>query len=141
MDGCFAPREGGSCETGRVPVHWKAPSQAGPRGNCGLSENQAKQGLRRQKTESCTFQPINSSRTVAPIRWQAWETKRSPQKPCGIESKPRVMKEVQHTNRSAYTTILVQRAGLGCQERHGIQTSTVLTNQGTQRVALGSQDK
>ena len=29
LDGSCAPREGGSPQTGRVPVHWEAPSQAG----------------------------------------------------------------------------------------------------------------
>ena len=32
-------------------MHRKAPSLAGPKGHCGVSENRAKEGLREQKTE------------------------------------------------------------------------------------------
>ena len=67
--GPCATREEGSPETGGVSVHWEAPLQVGPRGNCGVLENQAKEGLRGQKTEkSCTFQPMNSLQTVEPTR-------------------------------------------------------------------------
>ena len=89
--GTCALRERGSCEAGRVPMHWEAPSQRGPRGKCIISESQAKQGLKRaDNRESCTSQSINSSQTVAPTRWQSWGMKRSTQKP------------------------VVQRVGLGC---------------------------
>ena len=44
--GACDPREGWSPETRRVPVHWEAPSELGPKGSCGILENQAKQGLR-----------------------------------------------------------------------------------------------
>ena len=49
------PREEGSFEGGPVPLHWEAPSQAGPRGCCRISESQAKQGLRGQKTEKAAL--------------------------------------------------------------------------------------
>ena len=45
----------GSPETGRIPMHWEAPSQAGPRASGGISENWAKQGLRGQKTEKAAI--------------------------------------------------------------------------------------
>lgn len=77
--------------------------------------------------------------TVAPIRWQVWETKRSLQKPCGIESKPRVMKEV-HKLISIHNHLGAE-AGLGSQERHGIQTLQCSQTKGHRGQALGSQDK
>jgi len=33
LKGAYDLREGGSHEAGRVPVHWEAPSQRGPRGS------------------------------------------------------------------------------------------------------------
>ena len=48
LDGSLYP-EGGSHEAGRVPVHWEAPSQGGPRGTCGISDSQAKQDLEGRK--------------------------------------------------------------------------------------------
>ena len=53
--GACTPREEGSPETGRVPMHWEAPSQAGPRVSGGISENWAKQGLRGQKAEKAAI--------------------------------------------------------------------------------------
>ena len=44
--GAYALREGESHEAGRVPMHWEASLQVGPRGSCGISESQAKLGLR-----------------------------------------------------------------------------------------------
>ena len=55
-------------------MHREAPWQVGPRRSCRVLGNWAKQGLRGQKTESCTSQPINSSRIVAPTRQWAWGT-------------------------------------------------------------------
>ena len=53
--GVCAPREGGSPKTGRVPMHWDAPSQAGPRGSCGISEHRAKKELTGQKKEKAAL--------------------------------------------------------------------------------------
>ena len=100
--GTCALRERGSCEAARVSMHWEAPSQRGPRGNCIISESQAKQGLKRaENRESCTSQSINSSQTVAPTRWQSWGMKRSTQKPGGADGGPGVLREAWHKNLSS----------------------------------------
>ena len=58
--GPFAPKEGGSPETGGVSVHREAPLQAGPR-RCGVS--QSKQGLTGPETEKAALlSPITAQR-------------------------------------------------------------------------------
>ena len=95
-------------------MHWETPSQVGPRGSCGTSESHAKVGAQKAKyRESCTSQPINSSQTVAPTRWQAQGTKRRPQKPHGTEGRPRVLIERQHTNLSSAHKSQGAEGGLG----------------------------
>ena len=85
METC-APREGRSHEEGRVPMHWEAPSQMRPKAELWNLRKLDKAGTQRaENRESCTSQPISSSQTTAPTRWQAWRTQKSTQQPHGAE--------------------------------------------------------
>lgn len=76
--------------TGRLP-HRQAQG--------GAVESQKAGHIRAGNREKVALsQPINSSRTMAPARWQAPGTNRRPQKTHRTEGEPRGPGEVRHTN-------------------------------------------
>ena len=103
------PGSCGSCAKGGGPVHWEAPSQVGLSGElenlscCGRAGTQ-----RAENRESCTSQPISSSQTMTPTRWQAWRTQKSTQKPHSAERgahKPRNTEDELRVLREIHTSL------------------------------------
>ena len=64
-----------------------------------------------ENRESCTSQPINSSRTVALTRWRALGTERSPQKPSSAEGGSRVPREAFTQTSAVRTNHAAQTVG------------------------------
>ena len=94
--GPVASKEGGSPETGGVPMHREAPLQVGPRGRCGVSKTrQSRQRLRGQRTEKATLlSPLTAHRLwpqldVGSGNWE-WEDTNltSTYNPSGTEGGP-----------------------------------------------------
>lgn len=81
-----ALKGGRTQETGRVSDVLGNSLIGGPKRELQNLGKLGKAGTwRAENRETCTSQPINSSQTVAPTRWWAQGTKRSPQKPRGTE--------------------------------------------------------
>ena len=111
MEAC-ALREGRSLEEGGVPMYWEAPSQTKPKGELWNLRKLGKAGTERaENRESCTSQPINSSRTVALTRWRALGTERSPQKPSSAEGGSRVPREAFTQTSAVRTNHAAQTVG------------------------------
>ena len=139
----FSLKEGGIPEMGGVPMHREAPSQVDPKGSCGVSENQAKQGFREQKSENAAL--------LSPLQI----TDCDPQPDSGLGN--REWGGIQTFPRQ--TTLVAQRALSvawhanlwrahnphsaksvpGYWERGSVQTWAACTTLAAQRVALGSQ--